>query len=186
MCSWELQHKQSTTKDHLSLCFLSQTTHDIWKTPFQTYIYHVDGFGHIFATIFSFLFSPILPSTLNPQIITLCGPFLMPSACVFSKIDTVPVTTVIIMSFGMVALVEVLKITAFQQTNFMNVFRSCRLPASEASCSSKRKVKLCKWRVKEACTGNKYTLSTFQMGHRLSSAHLLLFLIVFNLKSSRV
>lgn len=99
-----LQHKRSTTKDHLSLCFLSQIT-DIWKTPFQTYIYHVDRFGHIFKTIFNFLLSPILPSTFNPQKITLCGPFLMPSACMFSKIDTAPVTTVIIMSFGMVALV---------------------------------------------------------------------------------
>lgn len=99
-----LQHKRSTTKDRLSLCFLSQIT-DIWKTPFQTYIYHVDRFGHIFKTIFSFLLSAILPSTFNPQIITLCGPFLMPSACMFSKIDTAPATTVIIMSFGMVALV---------------------------------------------------------------------------------
>lgn len=132
--SWELQHKRSTTKDRLSLCFLSHIT-DIWKTPFQTYIYHVDRFGHICTAIFSFLLSPVLPSTFNPQIITLCGPFLMPSACMFSKIDTAPVTTVIIMSFEMVALVEVSKITAFQQTNFMNVFPSCRLPASEASCT---------------------------------------------------
>lgn len=147
MCSWELKHKWRTTKDCLSLCFLSQIT-DSWKNTISNVHLSCCQIWTHFTTIFSFLLSPILPSTFNPQIITLCGPFLMPSAWIFSKIDTAPGTTAIIMSFGMVALVEVSKITAFQQTNFMNVFRSCRLPASEASCSSKREVRLCKRWVK--------------------------------------
>lgn len=69
----------------------------------------------------------------------------MPSACMFSKIDTAPEGTVIIMSLGVAALVEVFKITAFQPTNFANAFPSCCLLTTGAPVQQQEGgVRLCK------------------------------------------
>lgn len=126
--------QRSTTKDRLSLCFFYPIT-DIWKTPFQTYIYHVDRFGHILTTIFSFLLSPVLPSTFNPQIITLCGPLSDAfSMHVFqNRHRSSNDSHHYVIRNGRLG--GGCKNDRFPQTNFMNVFPSCRLPASKGSCT---------------------------------------------------